>query len=59
MKAFLIILLTFLSFEIYSQNVSPKMKIGAYYFEAWAGTCRYLSLQLVDGTEHRAAFQFK
>ena len=27
--------------------------------KAWAGTCRYLSLQLVDGTEHRAALQFK
>ena len=27
--------------------------------KAWAGTCRYLSLQLIDGTEHRAAFQFK
>lgn len=25
----------------------------------WAGTCRYLSLRLIDGTEHRAAFQFK
>jgi alpha-tubulin suppressor-like RCC1 family protein len=25
----------------------------------WSGTCRYLSLRLVDGTEHRAAFQFK
>jgi len=25
----------------------------------WAGTCRYLSLKLIDGTEHRAAFQFK
>ena len=23
--------------------------------KAWAGTCRYLSLQLSDGTEHRAA----
>ena len=27
--------------------------------KAWAGSCRYLSLQLTDGTEHRAAFQFK
>ena len=27
--------------------------------KAWAGTCRVLSLQLVDGTEHLAAFQFK
>jgi alpha-tubulin suppressor-like RCC1 family protein len=27
--------------------------------KAWAGTCRYLSLQLTDGTEHRVAFQFK
>ncbi len=27
--------------------------------QAWAGTCRYLSLRLVDGTERRAAFQFK
>ena len=27
--------------------------------KAWAGTCRYLSLRLVDGTEHRAAFQFQ
>jgi hypothetical protein len=27
--------------------------------KAWAGTCRYLSLQLADGTEHRAAFMFK
>ena len=26
---------------------------------AWTGTCRVLSLRLVDGTEHRAAFQFK
>ncbi len=26
--------------------------------KAWKG-CRYLSLRLVDGTEHRAAFQFK
>jgi predicted outer membrane repeat protein len=27
--------------------------------KTWAGTCRVLSLQLSDGTEHRAAFQFK
>jgi alpha-tubulin suppressor-like RCC1 family protein len=27
--------------------------------KTWVGTCRYLSLRLVDGTEHRAAFQFK
>jgi hypothetical protein len=27
--------------------------------KAWAGTCRYLSLQLADGTEKRAAFMFK
>jgi hypothetical protein len=27
--------------------------------KTWAGTCRYLSLQLIDGTEHRAAFHFK
>ncbi len=26
--------------------------------KAWKG-CRYLSLRLVDGTEHRVAFQFK
>jgi hypothetical protein len=25
----------------------------------WAGTCRVLSLQLVDGTEQLAAFRFK
>jgi hypothetical protein len=27
--------------------------------KAWAGACRVLSLRLVDGTEHLAAFQFK
>jgi hypothetical protein len=27
--------------------------------KGWAGTCRVLSLQLADGTEHRAAFMFK
>ena len=27
--------------------------------KAWSGTCQYLSLQLMDGTEQRAAFQFK
>ena len=27
--------------------------------KAWANTCRVLSLQLTDGTEHRAAFKFK
>jgi len=27
--------------------------------KAWKGTCRYLSLRLADGTEHRAAFRFK
>ena len=27
--------------------------------KAWAGTCRALVLQLVDGTEHLAYFQFR
>ena len=27
--------------------------------KAWARTWGYLSLQLIDGTEHRLAFQFK
>ena len=27
--------------------------------KVWAGTCRVLALQLVDGTEHLVAFQFK
>jgi alpha-tubulin suppressor-like RCC1 family protein len=27
--------------------------------KAWAGTCRYLSLRLTDGTEHLAAFSFR
>ena len=27
--------------------------------KTWAGTCRVLALQLVDGTEHLVAFQFK
>lgn len=26
---------------------------------AWAGTCRVLSLTLTDGTEHRVAFCFR
>jgi hypothetical protein len=28
-------------------------------FEAWAGTCRRLVIQLRDGTMHEAVFQFK
>jgi hypothetical protein len=27
--------------------------------KAWSGTCRALVIQLVDGTEHSAYFQFK
>jgi hypothetical protein len=27
--------------------------------KAWAGTCRRLSVTLVDGTVHTATFQFK
>jgi len=27
--------------------------------KAWAGTCRTLVIQLVDGTEHLAYFQFR
>lgn len=27
--------------------------------KAWAGTCRALVLQLIDGTEHRTVFKFK
>jgi CSLREA domain-containing protein len=27
--------------------------------KAWAGTCRALVIQLIDGTEHRAVFKFK
>ena len=27
--------------------------------KAWAGTCRALMLKLIDGTEHKAYFQFK
>jgi hypothetical protein len=27
--------------------------------KAWAGTCRMITLKLIDGTEHVAYFQFK
>ena len=40
----------------------PKSDQYTYVWKtekSWADTCRYLSLQLMDGTEHRAAFQFK
>ena len=37
---------------------------GWYHYEwktdkAWAGSCRALVIQLIDGTEHRATFKFK
>jgi hypothetical protein len=42
--------------------VPLKFSLGGDYYvwkteNGWAGSCRYLSLRLVDGTEHRAAFQ--
>ncbi len=36
-----ILLLISLSFPTFGQKINPKMKIGAYYFEAWAGKCPY------------------
>ena len=45
-------------------GLSYDAKSGQYTYvwktdKVWAGTCRVLSLQFVDGTEHLAAFQFK
>jgi hypothetical protein len=47
-----------------NSGLTYDAKSGQYTYawkteKGWAGTCRYLSLQLGDGTEHRAAFQFK
>lgn len=46
---FSVFFLILLSFPVFSQERNPKMKIGAYYFEAWAGKCPY-----DDGTPEHA-----
>ncbi len=45
-------------------GLSYDLASGQYTYawkteKAWAGTCGYLSLRLIDGTEHRATFHFE
>jgi hypothetical protein len=46
------------------KGLAYDMASGQYTYvwkteKGWAGTCRVLSLRLVDGTEHLAAFRFR